>query len=258
MATLSDKLWVWGHPTNAFENKWSITEKSYMSPGEGIKWLGGKNVFYIPTSYVIDPDEQVGLLKDMKTVGWSLIPENLDMVIELGKKYPNMKIAICDDFFNVENENNYLLYPPSRIREIADKLHENGLELWMVVYSKHFRDDMRPPVDMREYFKEFDGATFWFWNESEVEFYEERLNDFFAHTEGIRKMIGCYLYNFGDEIPSTVEPTIYQLEKALEYMKQGKLEGLIMHTNCVLDIGHKVPVIAKEWLAEHLDDELPE
>ncbi len=40
MATLSDKLWVWGHPTNAFENKLSITQKSYMSPSEGIKWLG--------------------------------------------------------------------------------------------------------------------------------------------------------------------------------------------------------------------------
>ena len=256
MSKLSDKLWVWGHPTNAFENKWSITKKSFMSPGDGIKWLGGRNVFYIPTSYAVDPDEQVRLLDDMQTVGWSLTPDNLDMVIALGKKYKNMKIGILDDFFNVENENNYLKYPPEVLREFAERLHKEGMELWMVVYSKHFRSDMCPPVDMREYFKEFDGVTFWFWNESEIEFYEERINDFFEQTKGIRRMIGCYLYNFGDEIPSNIEPTIYQLEKALEYLKEGMFEGLIMHTNCVLDIGHEVPNVAKNWLAMHLDDEI--
>jgi len=253
-----EKIWVWGHPTNAFENKWGITVKSNMSPGEGIAWLGGENVFYIPAGYEIDPDEQVGLLSDKRTVGWALTPNNIDMVIELGRKYPNMKIGVLDDFFNVEHKYNYLKYPIEFLREIADRLHAEGMELWMVVYSKHFIDETRPPVDMREYFKEFDGITFWFWNESDVANYDIRMKDFFEQTEGIRRMVGCYLYNFGDEIPSTTEPTIYQLEKAYEYMKEGKIEGLIMHTNCVLDIGHEVPVVAKEWLAPRLDDEMPD
>lgn len=263
MAKLREKLWVWGHPTNAFMNRSGITTESHMSPREGIIWLGGENVFYVPSRYEISRREQAEYMKDMRNVGFALNtisknPENFEEILQLGRDFDNVKIGILDDFFNAENTDNYLNYSIETLKGYADRLHAVGMELWMVVYSKHFREESKPNCDMREYFKVFDGITFWFWNESEIEFYEKRMQDFFDATEGIRRMVGCYLYNFGDEIPSNIEPTIYQLKRGLDFLKEGKIEGLIMHTNCVLDIGHKVPIEAKNWLANHLDDELPD
>lgn len=47
-------------------------------------------------------------------------------------------------------------------------------------------------------------------------------------------MIGCYLYDFGPMAEATGEVVVRQLERERELIKDGTIEGVILHTNAVV------------------------
>lgn len=257
---LREHFWIWGHRTNCLYKNYGIERQSDMSPVNGVKYLGATNLILDVMDAPNDGNHELQLAKDIPNVGWSLLevaehPEHVTELIEYSKKYKNITRGVFDDFLCPANMKTiYTDYPPEMLAKYRGMLHEAGLEMWMVLYTANIKD-----IDIKileEYIAEFDGVSLWFWNEQEVlESYDEYVKLFFDLTKGKKRMIGCYLYDFGSNKEATGKAVVYQLEKEREMLKNGTIEGVILHTNAVVAFEPYEAVEAgKVWMQEHGDE----
>ena len=67
-------------------------------------------------------------------------------------------------------------------------------------------------------------------------------------------MLGLYLYNFGEHKKSTGKAVAWQLDRYLELLKAGEIEGIVLHTNTMADLDHESYKVCTDWLKIHKDD----
>ncbi len=253
--TVSDRLWIWGHPTNSLINHFGLTKPSNVTIADSTEYFSAKNTFYIPMGRLFELNKVQSELKNAAKLGWSVEADNkqasLANLLEHAKKSPNTDRLIYDDFFHPNNGvNNYTQYPQSRLNAVHDRINSAGLSMWCVYY----RDDDN--ADIARCLNVFDGVAFWFWKEPEEADYHTQIERFFDDTRDKQRMIGCYLYNFGLEKEADPDMVTYQLDNGLEYMRQGLAEGIILHTNAVGDMGFRGYEAAKIWTDAHKDDRI--
>lgn len=251
---LSDALWVWGHPANSLKGAFGITQDSSFAPGAGAAWLGAKNVWLVPMNRPEEPDALCAeaLAAGAQTLGYSIEragedPAVIDRLIALHARCPQVDRGVFDDFFNEENVgSNRASLTPEALQAMREKLHAAGMSMWMVLYTRQF-----DTPDIRRYIDVFDGVTLWFWEEREVAAFAACCRRFFDLTPRKRRMVGCYLYDFGGGKPADAPTVLCQLEAHRRWLHEGVLEGVILHTNAVLGMGHPAPQAAREWVARH-------
>jgi len=257
MDRLRDRLWIWGHPTNSLYKAFGLNEPSSMSPMEGMGYLGARNLFYVPMRRPTHYAQCNRAMEPAREVGWSVeTPDMVDTVIEQAHQFPNIRRAVFDDFFSDENaSNNSRHYPPEKLADLRHALHTKAphpLEMWMVLYTHQFDRDIARFID------EFDGVSMWIWNESDVVRFEQHCATFFDLTPKQKRLIGCYLYDFGGEKQASAKRVRDQLDRNREFILQGDIEGVILHTNAVADLGYEAVEAAKSWVLEHGDERVPD
>ena len=257
---LREHFWVWGHHTNCLYGGYGIKRESNMSPVEGVGYLGATNLVLDIMDADVDRKEEIAKAKDIPLLAWSVMdvaahPEHITELIEYKKQFPNLTRGIFDDFLCPANtQTNYTNYPLEMLARYREMLHEAGLEMWMVLYTENFRVIDKETI--QAYVNEFDGVSLWFWNEKEVtDNFDGYVDTFFEMTKGKKRMIGCYLYDFGTEKEATAEAVVYQLEKERDMIKKGLIEGVVLHTNavCMLD-PYEAAEAGKNWMAENGDE----
>ena len=254
MATLKSKAWIWGHPTNSLVGCAKIPEGNLTGPVEGMHQLNAENVFWIHFGRVAENRRESAeqMEANCQKFGWRLTPgRNVDLVLREAQEFSHLKVAAYDDFFCPEwVENNWTAHPAPSVREDRRRLNEAGVELWCVHYERHI------DRDIEEYLDAFDGFTFWFWNQREPEEYEAALKKFIEKTPGKRRMLGVYLYDFGRGCPARADLVERELNLVKELLRDGTIEGFILHTNAVADLGYEAYDRAVAWMAEHGNDEV--
>lgn len=259
---LRESFWVWGHRTNCLYKQYGIQRQSNTSPVEGVKYLGATNLILDVMDEPNDGNRELQLAKEIPNVGWSLLevsehPEHVTELIEYSKRYKNITRGVFDDFLCPANVKTiYTDYPPEMLSECRKRLHQAGLEMWMVIYTANIKE-----IDiniLRTYINEFDGISLWFWNEQEViESYDKYVDIFLDLTKGKKRMIGCYLYDFGSNKEATSDAVLYQLNREKEMLKDGTIEGVILHTNAVVAFEpYEAVETCKAWMKEHGDEEI--
>lgn len=254
---LKECFWVWGHHTNCLYQNYGITRESHVSPVEGVARLGATNLVLDIMDAPVDRKEQIALAANLPSVGWSIMdaaahPEYVTDLIGYSKEFKNLSRGIFDDFLCPANKDtNYTNYPPEMLAGYRKQLNDAGLEMWMVLYTENMRQ-----IDMdviRTYVEVFDGITLWFWNEQEaIEHFDEYVQTFLELTQGRKRMIGCYLYDFGSEKEATGKAVVDQLEKERQLILDGTIEGVILHTNAVMaDDPYEAVEACVDWMAKH-------
>ena len=253
---IRDKFWVWGHPKNSLYGNFGIKTPSNLSPAGGMEYLGAKNIFYVPMNLKVNESEfyegiQKALRIGIAVEDFSERNKRLEHIISLSQQYKNIHYTVFDDFFNEENKRgNYLNYSHEELGRIKNYLKKSGLETFLVVYTKQFGNK----EILKEYIRDFDCVSMWFWSESEVSDYENKIKEFLSLTEDKKRMIGLYLYNFGEEKSADEKTVLYELEKLGEMLRQKLIEGVILHTNAVADADCKAADVARDWLEKYGDD----
>ena len=251
MEKLKNKLWIWAHPTNSIKNCAGVTKTSLTTPVGGMRELGATGLMYVPMGRPCDRPARNAEMWDVEQTGWSIESEQdvLDLIAQK-EEWPNIKLGVFDDFFSDANaEHNFSQYSVGKMIEMREKLHAAGLEMWVVFYTMQIELDV-----WKEYLKVFDGVSLWLWEEPTNAEFEEKCQWFFSQTEGQKRMIGCYLYDFGRQQEATVDSVLYQLNRNLDFVKEGKIDGIILHTNAVGGLGFAAYDAGKEWAAKHGDD----
>lgn len=274
-STLRDHLWLWAQ--NAGSHHRGSPEGGYKLPGtnrlesrEGCDFFGINKALRVTMSAGPFPpfDGEAEKLKDLKEVVWSAIgaggvkhrydndQSDLDAVLHIAEKYPNITGAVLDDFFagvetpGVKNARHSL----ESIAGMRDRLHAfpgRPLDLWMVWYT--YQLDYK----VEEYIKLCDVVTLWTWKGSDLANLDENVRQFIAKTPGKRRYIGVYMWNYGETKPLTPEQMKDQLARCHAWLQSGQIDGLIFCSNAIADIGLEAVDITRDWIARVGDEKLP-
>jgi hypothetical protein len=259
MARLKDKLWLWGQDAGshhaAGNNQWNIPGENKMNPADGAEFFGIKNCCRVVMSGSPEPpfDEESRELQAMDQVVWSILGdcdsrrndaggEDLAEVLRQAGMYPNITGAVLDDFFGSTGEGRISI---ERLKEIKYELKHSvsrPLDLWLVYYEVHLG---RPH---QEYLDLCDVITFWTWNGRNLYELDANFEKVMKMTPGKKRLAGCYMWNYGEQKPMTIEQMDYQCSKYYQWLKQGCIDGIILCSNCIADVGLDTVEWTKDWI----------
>ena len=188
-------------------------------------------------------------LKEVKysIVGDSSSPEkpfgDIDEVIDQSKKFDNITGGIFDDFYG---EKRFETYTPEVVKQIRDKMHEANLDMWCVYYANQLNTG-----ELADRLQYLDGFTFWTYSETELKDFEENYAEFLRQTQGKRRMLGCYLYDFSECHPLSKDTMEYQLNRYAKALKTGEVEGIIFCASPIIDMDLEAIDYTRKWIKEH-------
>lgn len=261
MTQIKNKLWLWGQTEGSHHigDAFKIPGKSRMTPLEGAYYFGIPNMFRVVMAGLpkLPFDQDAMVLDTLDNVVWSIIGDGgsglidfTDEVIRLAKIYPNITGAIMDDFMA---ESRMKVFTPDVLRGFKEKLYKEAprkLELWTVIYTQELTEERRP------YIAECDRLTMWTWWAEKLTELEENLAKLSALSSGQKIYAGCYLWDYGNKKEIPRELMQLQLDTYYNWLRQGKIEGIVFCSNCCADVGLEAAYMARDWIYEHGEEEI--
>ncbi len=260
---IREKYWLWGQTAgcqHSIKSGFGMPGISRMTPLEGAYYFGIPNMCMVLYGGRPQPpfDFEADKLESLDNVVWSIVGdgssgqmEYTDAVIEVSKTHKNIVGGIMDDIFR---ERRMKVFTPESIGEFRKKLHTEGdreLPLWAVIYEYELFPDRKP------YINECDILTLWHWDANQIPNIEqnvEKLKSFFEHDQKV--YCGCYLWDYGNTKPMPKELMQLQLDTYERLMREGKIEGVIVCSNCCADIDLEASYMMHDYLKEHGDKEI--
>lgn len=259
MAKLRDRFWIWGHPEGRYNHEYGNEQESRMTPLEGALYMGARNLFMIPVGVNVNPRQYNKSFTPLDNVGWAidnaaLDPSALNVLLDQAPDFPNITCGVFDDF-KLYLSNHPL--PPEKFHAVHERMHTEAvrpLDMWMVLYTHEFGVDAEKDAAFQPYIDAFDGIIMWTWNERDLCQFEEKYARFKELTKNKRRMLGLYLYNFGERKPATAEAARWQLDRYSQLLRAGEIEGIVLHTNTMADLDHPAYDVETAWMREHGDE----
>ena len=257
---LRAKFWLWGHPEGRYNHEYGNNQESRMTPMECCLYLGIKNTFMVPVGWEVNRRQYNKSFKTLNQVCWQvprevgMNPDIINTYIDEAADFPNITGVVYDDF---QYKDMYKKIPVENLWKVREKLHRNGarpLKMWMVLYTKEFGINFDKDEEFKRYIEPFDGIIMWTWRESWVPLINEKFEVFKELTPNNRRMLGCYLWNFGERRPATRDAVLWQLDRYREILYSGEAEGVVLHTNTMADLDLDAYDAVIEWLEKHGDE----
>ena len=262
MSSLKDKLWLWGQDpgTHQTVKLWNLPEtENKMDAVEGCKFFGVDNCYRIVMANEPAPpyDNAAEEVKHLKNVIWSITGDassprttskygELDEVISIAKKYPNIKGGMLDDFFNSPGRPETI--KPEDLKTMKENMCSEvgrNMELHMVYYAHLYGD---PTIDFKAYFEQCDTVSLWVWSGSSIFRFDEHFDRLRKYAPNAKYAAGLYMWNYGEYRPMTDEEMNFQFKKYEELLKSGDIDSVILCSNAIADLGIKAVDMTKEWV----------
>ncbi len=263
---MKNKIWIWGQDVQSHhyvgieqQNLWNLPGENKMGTMEGAAYLGIRNCCRVAMNGKPEPpfDEEAEKLISFNKVVWSIIGDSgsarngdknddLQSVLDIAKKFPNITGGVLDDFFRPLNghTDGQARLPLERVAAIRDALHGaiRPLELWVVIYETALTDYYR------QYLELCDCLTFWTWNADNLPQLPENIARLRELAPGKKILAGCYLWDYGNACEMPMGMMRFQCAFFEEQMRAEQLEGVIICSNCIADIGLESVEFACKWI----------
>jgi len=249
---MREKLWMWGHVAGIQNGRWGLPGNSSMGPADACRYMGIENLLMVrefnKPEHPYEP--YAGSLKPLKKILWSLVGSGgtfeegeLERIVRLKKSCSNVTGVIMDDFF-IREEGEKGVFSPSHISRIRETLHSHDLELWVVLYQHQLDWQVAP------YLSECDGVTFWTWKSEGLKDIEGSFRKLQRIAPDSRKMLGCYMWDYGNSKPMPVGLMEKQSLFGVKLLEQGDIEGMIFLSTCICDL----ELETVEWTRNFITD----
>ena len=266
MAKIIDNIWLWGQDPGSHHipPRYNLPGENKMTAIEGCDFFGIKNCCRVAMEKGPFPpfDNESIPLDKLNRVIWSVVGSggirrneeefgDLNEVIRQAQNHPNVVGGIMDDFLVTPRRRE--IFTPDVLRKIKAILRNDAgrpLEYWTVYYDREL------DLDVQEYLDVFDVITYWTWYGENLWNLEKTLEKIFAANPGKRFYCGCYMWDYGNAKPLTPELMQHQLDVYYKYMKSGKLEGIIICSNCISDIGLPTVKQMQDFIKLHGNEEI--
>lgn len=258
MSKLKDRFWIWGHEAGSHNNQYGLKGLSRITPAGGAFYLGVPNLIMVRYGGKPAPpfDQYASALSPLKRVVWSIVgaggqteADEVDIVLNLARRFPNVCGVIVDDFFRGKpgEEGHIAVYTPDELKAVKKLLVVDGrkLDLWVTLYTHNL--DL---LNIEKHLEQCDVVTYWTWRAKEL----NRLEQNFIRLEELipssRKVLGCYMWDYGDHRPMPISLMQYQCQLGLKWIREGRVKGMIFLASCICDLGLEAVEWTRKWIRE--------
>jgi hypothetical protein len=225
-----------------------------MTPAEGAFYLGVPNTIMVRyDDRPAPPYEQYALaLSPLKRIVWSIVgaggrteSDEVERIRALATRFPNIEGVMMDDFFSGDPDR-VAVHTPEQLQAIRDQLTASGrkLDLWVVLYQ-HQLD-----LPVGEHLRWCDVVTFWTWWSERIEALEQNFEQFERVASSARKVLGCYMWDYGNHKPMPIPLMEKQCRLGLRWLREGRIEGMIFLASCICDLDLETVEWTRRWIQE--------
>ena len=265
METVRDRLWIWCHQAGSNNGQFGIQGESRMTPAEAAYYMNVPNLLMVVYQGKPEPpfDKLSVSFRPLKRVVWSIVGDSsserndsatdLEEVVSLAAGFPNISGALMDDFFLPEPTASAISrYDIDDIARFREKLHNasHRVDLWVVLYAR----DLNLPV--QPYLEQCDVVTFWTWNAADLHDLPANLERMESLAGDRKKLLGCYMWDFGTSKPMPLELMKFQCEHGLKWLRDGGIDGMIFLSSVICDLDLETVEWTRRWIAEVGDQPL--
>lgn len=255
--TLRDRMWLWAHEAGSQDRDWGLPAPSRMTPTEAALYLGIPNVIMVVYQGKPEPpfDQHALAMIPLKRVVWSIVGDSsskrndektdLEEVVGLAGRFPNIAGAMMDDFFHEPNAQGAIArYSVEALAAFRRRLHAAArpLDLWVVLYSHQLH------LPVARHLAECDVVTFWTWRAEDLSKLEANFARFEAIVPAARRVLGCYMWDYGTRQPMPLALFQQQYHQGMRWLRERRIEGMIFLATCICDLG----IDTVEWLRREL------
>jgi hypothetical protein len=234
-----------------------------MTPAEGAFYLGIPNVIMVRFGNQPQPPfRQHALpLLPLKRFLWSIVGDSgstendrqpdIEDVLALVPEFPNLTGAIMDDFFrrDVSCPGRYSVEQVAGFRRQL-RSGSRPLSLYVVTYAH----DLDFPI--QSHLGVADAITFWTWHAADLHGLEASFARLEAMAPTPRKLLGIYMWDFGAGGPIPADAMEHQCRVGLEWLRAGRVEGLVFLASCIADLDIPAVEYARRLIASFGDEPL--
>lgn len=263
--TVRDRLWVFACPANS--DFPIMQRRSVMTPVESAFYLGVPNLIVVQASEgeakygrLEPPFAQYAVaMRPLKRVVWSVVgsggfnAENETReVLELARRTPNFVGIMLDDFFTGEKDGRRAQWNVEQLAEVRRQARQDGKKLDMLVtlYTSQLE------LPLQDYLALLDVYTLWTGSPADLRNLEANLAKAEKLAPRLRKMLGCYVVDYGEKKTMPVDLMKHQCETGLKWLQQGRIEGIIFLGNTTMDFGFEAVEWTREWIRKVGDSSL--
>ncbi len=98
--------------------------------------------------------------------------------------------------------------------------------------------------------KHYDKILFEKWKSEDLVNLKSNFERLEKIASGHSELLGCYLWDFGNEAPMPLDRMKRQMEYGYQLLKAGRIEGLIFLEHGVCDINLETVKWTKEWFPQ--------
>ncbi len=262
--TVRDRFWTFNCPPNT--DFGPLKRRSLITPAEFTFLLGVPNIIMVQASTgeskygrFEPPFEQYALaLRPFKRLVWSVVgsggfndPKETEEVLALADKAPNFAGIMLDDFFTGKGEGKRAQFTVDELKEIRSRVGEKRPDLPFLVTVYYRQLDL----GLKDYLELIDVITLW-GGPSDLSNLEANLAKVEKLVPRHRKMLGCYLVDYGKAAGLPIPLMELQCETGLRWLREGRIEGMIFLGNTSGDLGFESVDWAREWIAKVGDTRL--
>jgi len=257
MTCIRDQLWLWAHEAGSHDTGWNLPGPSRITPVEAAWYMGIPNLImvrYGRTTAVPAVRDTVPF-RALRRVVWSVVgaggstaETERRQVLALADHLPNLSGVMMDDFFRTRSTDPALsALTPDELRQLRAQIAAGPrpLDLWVVLY------DYQLDLPIREHLSLCDVVSFWTWKAQD----QDGLEANFARAEALapqaRKVLGCYLWDYGARQPMPVAAMARQLEIGRRWLRQGRIAGMIFLASCICDLDLETVEWTRDWIARN-------
>lgn len=259
MSTLRDRLWLWGHEAGAHNGAWGLPAASRVTPGQASATMGIPNVIMVRYGDAFDPEPSAADLQSARRVVWSIVGagghtdgSEIPFVREKADARPSWTGVMMDDFFLAQPaaDDRVGVHSLEALAALREQLVVSGrrLDLWVVLYDHQLH------LPVAESLAHCDVITFWTWRAADLPRLDENLARLEAIAPGSRIVLGCYMWDYGAGRPMPLAAFQAQVERGLDGLRAGRIEGLIFLASCICDLDLDTVAWTREWVARMGDE----
>jgi hypothetical protein len=229
-ATVRDRFWLWGHAAGSHNGEYGLPGASPITPVEAAWYMASPNI--IQVRYKGKPEapfDQFAIpFRSLREVVWSVVgaggatdADEREMVLRMAAQNPNFTGVDMDDFFTGKKEGNFAALTTLELEQLQKRLKGGSkkLDLWVTLYT-HQLDD--PIVDHLRY---CDVVTLWTWKAADLAQMETDFERAEKKAPASRKVLGCYMWDYGTHQPMPVAAMEHQCKEACSGSRRAALRG---------------------------------
>ena len=273
--TVRERFWIWGHDVGMYTNdrsnptvvSFKIPGTSRITPVEGAYYMGVPNMIFVKyMGKPAMPYEQYAIpFRALKKVYWSIVDGGRavgqgekEAVLKLAAGMPNITGVFMDDFFMDEEalqkgQDEAGMLSVAQLRKIREELNNvNGrrLDLAVTLYTHQLEPGIMSHIDL------CDVVTIWTWKSEDLKDLESNFAKLKQMMPTKRIMLGCYMWDFGNNKPMPVERMERQCEIGLKWLKEDQIEGMIFLATPICDLNLEAVEWTRGWISKVGDDRL--